>query len=109
MKVHVVNVRSFPFECPTPYIYVGRYMPGIFAGHQLGNPFKLPKKAKQQDRVECLEKYRSWLLARPDFEEQIEILVRKVVVTGLPLGCWCAPKLCHADVLAELINERLSQ
>jgi hypothetical protein len=25
---------------------------------------------------------------------------------GRTLACWCAPELCHGDVLAELADER---
>lgn len=104
MKVEVVNVRSFPFEYPTPYIYVGRYMPGKFKGHALGNPFKLPKRATAQDRIDLLATYDAWLTSLPDCEQQILALTNRVLSTGLPLGCWCHPEPCHAHVLRDRVQ-----
>lgn len=104
-KPRVVNVRDFPFEYPTPYIYVGRYMPGRFAGHPLANPFKVKRSASVAERVACLDRYREWLRNLPDRDVKLAILARKVVLSGLPLGCWCAPRECHADVLAEELLE----
>lgn len=103
--IRVVNVRDFPFEYPTPYVYVGRYMPGVFRGHPLANPFKLRRKATAADRAECLDKYRAWVLAHPRRDELLAGLLRQVRTTGLPLGCWCHPQPCHADVLAELLTQ----
>jgi hypothetical protein len=104
-KPKVVNVRDYPFEYPTPYIYVGRPMPSRFSGHRLANPFRIRRNATDTERLECLEKYREWLTALPDRDEQLAILARKLVICGMPLGCWCAPKTCHAEVLAEAILE----
>lgn len=99
----IVNVRDFPFEAPTPYIYVGRYMPKIFNGHPLANPFKL---RRIETRDECLRKYVEWLDNDPDHIKhgQIEALASQVARSGLPLGCWCAPLKCHADILADRVE-----
>lgn len=105
--IQVVNVRNFPFEYPTPYIYVGRAMPGRFAGHPLGNPFKIRKNATDQERIECLEKYRQWVKTVPNWQGLVRSLGERARLCKLPLGCWCAPQLCHAQVLAELIEEVL--
>ena len=109
MKPAVVNVRDYPLEYGQPYIYVGRYMPGRFRGHPLGNPFKVPRKATLAQRQECLEKYRAWLAEHPLRDALLEQLANKVRQTGYPLGCWCAPELCHADVLAEEVAKLLEQ
>lgn len=103
MKPIVVNVRNHTGKC----IYVGRRMPGKFAGHPLGNPFKLARNATEEERAMCLKLYRTWLVSLPDYEEQIAALAAEVQRTGLPLGCWCSPKTCHADLLADLIGERV--
>ena len=109
MKVEVVNVRNFPLEAPTPYMYVGRYMPGIFRGHPLANPFKLPSKATAADRIDCLRQYKLWLNQLPNRDDLLHRLAAQVCKTGLPLGCWCKPKACHADILATLVSEILSE
>lgn len=64
-------------------------------------------------RLECLRAYLEWLTARPtdpydpqQYEkyEQREVFKDVSELEGQVLGCWCAPKLCHGMVLAELAN-----
>lgn len=50
----------------------------------------------------AVEQYRAWLL------EQDELLADLHELKGKVLGCWCAPKQCHGDVLAELANKSRS-
>ena len=57
-------------------------------------------------RAACLEKYRAWLLARPTLEQDLADLWEQTGRGAKPLGCWCAPRACHADLLAELLTER---
>ncbi|ASU00409.1 hypothetical protein [Aeromonas phage AS-yj] len=65
-----------------------------------GNPFPL---RREEDREIILEKYKNWLteqirtgnLTREDFKE----------LEGKRLGCCCKPKLCHADILAYVVNK----
>lgn len=45
-----------------------------------------------------MEKYRAYLLERPDLLDQVPAL------RGKTLACWCAPELCHGDILAELAD-----
>lgn len=69
-------------------IYIGRPSP-------FGNPFVL---GKDGNRKEVIEKYRAWIQTQPDLLAQLHEL------KGKRLGCWCAPKLCHGHVLAELAD-----
>lgn len=107
MKPKVVNIRDFT-GTDRPYLYCGRAVrsKGLKA-HPLANPFRLPAKATQEDRVECLKQYREWLDALPNRDELLQGLAAEVKLLHLPLGCWCAPKSCHADILAELIEPLL--
>ena len=70
--------------------YVGR--PSVW-----GNPFK---EGLDGTREEVIEKYRSYILGNERLMGMLPQLRDKV------LGCWCAPKACHADVLLELANGR---
>jgi len=88
-----------------PRIYVGR-KGRAGRGHPLANPFKLKPNATDRERAECIAKYRDWLLAQPDLAEQLEALRVETRNGERPLACWCAPKACHADVLAELLTAR---
>ena len=49
-------------------------------------------------RTEVIEKYRQWLYTQEELITSIPELRRK------RLGCYCHPKACHGDVLAELAN-----
>jgi hypothetical protein len=72
-------------------VYVGRGR-----GSRWGNPFK---EGRDGTRQQVIAKYERWLRARP------ELMARLPELRGKVLGCWCAPKPCHADVLLRLANE----
>lgn len=61
-----------------------------------GNPFVIGKDGNRQ---QVIEKYRNWI-CEPAQQHMVDY-ARKVL-TGKTLGCWCAPKPCHGDVLKEL-------
>jgi uncharacterized protein DUF4326 len=61
-----------------------------------GNPFRI---GLDGDRAEVIAKYEAWLRAQP------ALLARLPELAGKVLGCWCAPRACHADVLAQLADD----
>jgi hypothetical protein len=81
--------------------YVGRPSP-------LGNPFVL-KHEGERERV--IGQYRDWLKTRLEARDQairtaLNDLYRELVTRGeLELTCWCAPRRCHAEVIAEFLAE----
>ena len=76
--------------------YVGRAAPrqGL-AASAFGNPYRVDVDGT---RAEVIERYREWILTRP------ELLARLHELRGSVLACWCSPEACHADVLAELVD-----
>lgn len=72
-------------------VYIGR--PGRW-----GNPFPLGSEA---DRPAVLKQYRNWLYSpeQASFRQAATDQLQ-----GRDLTCWCAPKACHGDILAELVN-----
>ena len=60
-----------------------------------GNPFTMHDES---ERDYVCDKYLEWLrLQRKlDFRE---------LYNAKRLGCWCAPKRCHADILKQIIEE----
>jgi hypothetical protein len=79
-------------------VYVGRAM-HRGGWHLDASPFANPfKPGPDGTREEVVEKYRAWLLGRPD------LLARLPELRGRTLGCWCVPLPCHAEVLDELAN-----
>jgi hypothetical protein len=77
-------------------VYVGRKQKNFPEGSKWGNPFYLSDESK---REEVLDKYINWLMTKDELLNQIHEL------KGKKLGCWCAPKLCHAEILAKLAND----
>ena len=82
---NVVHCKRSPFD-----VYIGR--PGPF-----GNPFEIGRDGTRQ---EVVEKYAEWVLTQPEL-----LAIIKAELSGKVLGCWCAPNLCHGDILVELANE----
>jgi hypothetical protein len=95
----VVNVRSDDFD-----IYIGRsitrakdtrcHKKSIWA-----NPFK---PGKDGTRPEVMNLYRDYITQRLSNEPELRKQLR--TLKGKRLGCWCAPDLCHGDILIELLN-----
>ena len=74
---------------PPGSVYIGRPSPW-------GNPFVL---GKDGGRIEVLRKYRLYLQNNPELVERM-----KKELSGKDLVCFCAPKLCHGDVIVEVLT-----
>lgn len=93
MNTKIVHCRRDEYD-----VYIGR-------PSKWGNPFSHKPSSvaeiKVATREEAIEKYREWIKTQPDLLASLEEL------RGKRLGCWCRPKLCHGDVLLELLGEQL--
>lgn len=91
-KWWVVHCKKEPFD-----VYIGR--PG-----QWGNPFSekagTQAEVKVETREEAIACFREWIAQQPELIARV-----KRDLKGKVLGCWCHPKACHGDVLAEIANE----
>ena len=85
MSTKVVHCRRKKHD-----VYIGR-------PSKWGNPFEI---GSDGTRDEVIAKYRAWILTQDELINSLHEL------KGKTLGCWCSPKPCHGDVLAELA-ERL--
>lgn len=80
--------------------YIGRPSP-------LGNPFTI---GRDGDREAVIAQYRVWLTSiwnAGGKNAQLNELMRLAVLAregDLTLVCWCAPKQCHGDVIADFIK-----
>lgn len=87
----VVNVLDAPYD-----VYVGRGSRRLgIASSPLGNPYTI---GEDGTRAEVIQQYRDYLGRRPDLVRLARELRGKV------LGCHCAPKPCHADLIAQISN-----
>lgn len=91
-------------NAPKDAVYVGR--PTI-----VGNPYThLPNSVKNPQiasvlvgsREEAVSLYRRYFEESMKNNEQFRNFVHSL--KGRDLICWCAPKPCHADVIAEYLN-----
>jgi hypothetical protein len=78
------------------FVYIGR--PSIF-----GNPYELRDPRDEEARRRVIEQYQAWFHERietdPEFRAETERL------RGHDLGCWCAPRACHGDVIIAWLEE----
>lgn len=70
-------------------MYIGR--------PEWGNPFRM--RPGGGGRAGAIESYRDWLAMNPALAAEAREELR-----GKVLGCWCAPRPCHGDVLLEVAN-----
>lgn len=91
MKTKVVHCKRKEYE-----VYIGR--PSKW-GNLYSHKDNTIAKYKVESREEAVSKYREWILTQPDLLSSLHEL------KGKTLGCWCKPKACHGDVLAELADE----
>ena len=86
----VVHCKREPFD-----VYIGR-------PSKWGNPFSHKDgtlaEFKVGSRGEAVDAYAEWIKTQPTLLDSLSELRGKV------LGCWCAPKRCHGDVLAVMAN-----
>lgn len=94
----VVNLYKEPYD-----VYIGRTGKG--QDGYFGNPIPVGQivgSLSDERRTEVLRLYREYfekrLVEDPEFKRRIGEL------KGKTLGCFCKPKLCHGDVIAEYLN-----
>jgi len=71
-------------------VYIGR-------GGPWGNPFEI---GQDGTREEVCAKYLKYLLQNERLMAMLPSLKGKV------LGCYCAPKLCHGDIIIHVMRQR---
>jgi hypothetical protein len=85
-KCTVVNLRTSEYD-----VYIGR--PSEF-----GNPYPIDRHGREK----CIELYRQSFYDRIDNDPAFKTLVLNLA--GKKLGCFCSPKACHGDIIAEYVN-----
>lgn len=80
-------------------IYIGRAKKG--SDGYFGNPFYL---SNESQRTEVVSQYVRYFYKRldsdPEFKERI------LALKGKRLVCFCTPKLCHGNVIAEWLDNQ---
>ena len=95
-KQETVHCKKEKFD-----VYIGR--PTIW-----GNPFSHKDgtlaEYKMDTRDEAIEMYEFYMRDKIEKSPELKKLMIKQL-DGKILGCWCAPKKCHGDVLIKIIRE----
>jgi hypothetical protein len=108
--IRVTNKYADDHCAGVPVVYIGR--PTV-----LSNPFshrpENPGTILVPDRETAIEMYRVYLvdkinLCDPPVTQELLRLADIAFQTDLELGCFCAPKACHGDVIAEAVNHLVS-
>lgn len=97
----VVNIRTHKYD-----VYIGRAGCGNVVPHcdgYFGNPFSVSRDGGHERAISL---YRDYFLKRllidPIFAARVEEL------RGKRLGCFCAPKNCHGNIIADYLNKSKS-
>lgn len=93
MKTTVANVYS-----KVPGIYIGRKGKG--QDGYFGNPFRAKDESQREEVIALYRKYFYKRIAEDD-----EFYNRIVALSGSVLLCFCAPKKCHGNVIANYLNQ----
>lgn len=95
--IHIRDKNNYPAEKTA---YIGR--PSKF-----GNPYPLDNPHDDHKRELVIEKYRRF------FHDKINTdpIFRSDILTlrGKILYCYCAPKQCHGDIIADYLNDKLEE
>jgi hypothetical protein len=92
--VRVVNLRHEAYD-----IYMGR--PGKGQAGLFGNKFIIGKDGK---RGECVGLFEDWFGSNEPDAVAYRKLVDQTIKPNDRLGCFCKPAACHADIVAEYVN-----
>lgn len=91
----VVNIRVNEYD-----VYIGRE--GHGSDGFWGNPFSV---ARDGGRERAITLYREYFLKRLRVDQVFATKVQ--FLRGKRLGCFCAPKQCHGDVIAEYLENTM--
>lgn len=91
MKCIVVNLHTSNYD-----VYIGRAGKG--KDGYFGNPFSVEKYGHGV----CIDKFMEYFHDRLTTDQEFQHRVAGLV--GKKLGCFCKPKSCHGDIIAEYVN-----
>ena len=88
-KSETVVVNKYTHSRTSDDVYIGR-------GSKWGNPFVIGRDGTREDVV---RRYAEWIVGRDDLLRCLD------EIRGKKLVCYCAPKMCHGDVLRVLCDD----
>jgi len=88
-------------------LYCGRgNAPAGMVNARMGNPFVM-KDQSEEERDKVCDNYAHWLRS-PQATNHLAIMERMILRinegSSIALHCYCAPKRCHCDTIAEYVQ-----
>ena len=97
MNIRIVNLHTyFPVEGEL-LIKVDRTTP-------IGNPFRMHDETERDQVCDLYEEYFERAMKNDLlFKHHIDYIVNAISTKNIALGCWCAPKRCHAETIVKYV------
>lgn len=102
MTTTVINIKDAPadwLDRPDEFVYIGRKGKGLKG--TFGNPYRVTK-GDEKGLGLSLKAFRSYMMLK--LNTDIEFFEQVMDLHGKTLVCFCKPKPCHGDVIAEWVN-----
>lgn len=103
MSIRIVNLRNYRPVQGELLIKVDRSSP-------VGNPFPMRGEGTRGEVCDKYEDYfRKKVTDKSDqkFMNYLRMIYKYARTNNIALGCWCAPKRCHAETIKHFIEEQL--
>lgn len=81
----------------------GEVVPTVGVDGWLGNPFPAEGSTPKL-RQRCIDKFRAYFLNRVECDPEFRAAV--LAVRGTRLGCFCHPRSCHGDIIANWVDNQ---
>ena len=97
----VIHIKDAPPGWPDDpnYVYVGRKKKGLGDGF-FGNPFPAGGDRTRAEAIEIFRQHAEYLVSN-----NVRFARAVAGLRGKTLVCFCHPKDCHGDVLAEMADQ----
>ena len=95
VRVVYIDVNGYYSEVRLIVFATYTQSPELSLGLFWHNPYTVKKYGLEK----VIEMYREYIINKPELLKLIPIELKDKT-----LGCWCKPKPCHGDVLAELAD-----
>ena len=93
----VINIRTAAIP-EKDYVYIGRS--GQNTATKYGNPFTMNVEEERMDVIKAFRDH-AWKMLQTGEWNELEVIEE---LNGKVLGCFCAPKPCHGEVLVSLVQ-----
>jgi hypothetical protein len=107
MKIEVRNIYDLP-ENEQQRIVSGKYIAKIYIGRgsPLGNKHKITKMVSREQSIAMFSKDLAEAISKGEgelYDAVVDLYIAAKEFNELELFCYCAPKICHGDVLKKCI------